>query len=123
LCTNEAIWNRYLKLSAGGGVSAGGGSGHAGGGKQASEASTSVLKTTETTTTTATETKTKTAINATTSRLGLLFNEGGNDTWSPVPGAHFQAADCKARLLSTFSEAITEAHRHVEMDRGNKKGT
>lgn len=114
LCTNDTIWNSYLKLSGGGGGSAGGGdAGGAGGGKQADEASTSVFTTTKTTTTTTTETKTKTATHATPSRLGLLFNAGGNDTWSPVPGAHFQAADCKARLLSTFSEAITEAHRHV----------
>jgi hypothetical protein len=124
LCVNETVWNRYLKLSGGGDAGGGGsaGGGDAGGsGKQASEASTSVLTTSKTTTTI--EAKTKTATRATTSRLGLLFNEGGNDTWSPVPGAHFQAADCKARLLSTFSEAITEAHRHVEMDRGNKEGT
>jgi len=121
LCTNDTIWNRYLKLSGGGGGggSSGGGAGGAGGSKQASEASTSVLttKTTTMTKTTRTEPKTKTATHATTSRLGLLFNDGGNDTWSPVAGAHFQGDNCKARLLSTFSEAITEAHRSRRSNR------
>jgi hypothetical protein len=37
-------------------------------------------------------------------RLGLSFNESG--TWVPVPGAHFQGADCKARLFSMFSGEI-----------------
>ena len=40
------------------------------------------------------------------SRLGLSFNESG--TWAPVSGAHFQGDDCKARLLSTFSEEISK---------------
>lgn len=40
-------------------------------------------------------------------RLGLSFNEGGS-TWIPIPGAHFQGSDCKARLLSAFSEEITK---------------
>ena len=37
-------------------------------------------------------------------RLELSFNESG--TWVPIPGAHFQGDDCKARLLSAFSEEI-----------------
>ena len=39
-------------------------------------------------------------------RLGLAFNESG--TWSPISGAHFQGNDCKARLLSAFSEEISK---------------
>jgi len=38
-------------------------------------------------------------------RLGLSFNKEGA-TWTPVPGAHFQGADCKARLFSAFSGEI-----------------
>ena len=40
------------------------------------------------------------------SRLELLFNESG--TWAPISGAHFQGDDCKARLLSAFSEEISK---------------
>ena len=40
-------------------------------------------------------------------RLGLSFNESG--TWVPISGAHFQGDDCKARLLSAFSEEIAKA--------------
>ena len=39
-------------------------------------------------------------------RLELSFNESG--TWAPVSGAHFQGDDCKARLLSAFSEEISK---------------
>jgi len=39
-------------------------------------------------------------------RLELLFNESG--TWASVSGAHFQGDDCKARLLSAFSEEISK---------------
>ena len=39
-------------------------------------------------------------------RLELSLNESG--TWAPVSGAHFQGDDCKARLLSAFSEEISK---------------
>ena len=39
-------------------------------------------------------------------RLGLAFNESG--AWAPISGAHFHGDDCKARLLSTFSEEISK---------------
>ena len=39
-------------------------------------------------------------------RLELSFNESG--TWAPISGAHFQGDDCKARLLSAFSEEISK---------------
>jgi hypothetical protein len=39
-------------------------------------------------------------------RLELSFNESG--TWVPISGAHFQGDDCKARLLSAFSEEISK---------------
>ena len=42
-------------------------------------------------------------------RLGLAFNESG--TWARISGAHFQGNDCKARLLSAFSDEISKRAR------------
>ena len=79
MCVNETVWNEYYSLR----------SSDVGEDKGDPAAQSAAQATVQ-------------ATNHT--RLGLSFNENG--TRVPVPGAHFQGGDCKARLLSTFSGEI-----------------